>query len=393
MSNSCPTIDIKIKIPSPKAKSPKAKSPKANTLKENPKTPEGKIYNPETGRFVSITGKIGKELLKNQGKVIKEKSPSPKKIQVVIKPNVKKDIFSIMNETGDIIKGQISNYDKLKLNMLGLKHITFSDEKYNPFLTKFNEPTKWGQISMNDDEFIHGHYKKKIHFFIQKHQDHFDLIIQEGDTHLLIKDVKKALKSEAAYPCDIFHLKGKTEINDKIIDNCNEFLQYVFGTNPKTFKVKLHEFIYPSTYEEDKSPKSYNIAKPPPTVAIKDSEDGQYDPCFVSKINNEVVYVFHVHKPEYPTMKGYIPIGVTVVLRELKNVNYKYTNIIRLSYPSWGVYFNNNADDLSLYMRELRNIIISIGFLSKFRGFSPYPRVITGCKVSPRRIQLRTCEK
>ena len=92
-------------------------------------------------------------------------------------------------------------------------------------------------------------------------------------------------------------------------------------------------------------------------------------------------------------MKGYIPIGVTVVLRELKKVNYKYTNIIRLSYPSWGVYFNNNADDLSLYMRELRNIIISIGFLSKFRGFSPYPRVITGCKVSPRRIQLRTCEK
>ena len=65
-----------------------------------------------------------------------------------------------MNETGDIIKGQISNYDKLKLNMLGLKQITFSDEKYNPFLIKFNEPTKWGQISMNDDEFIHGHYKK-----------------------------------------------------------------------------------------------------------------------------------------------------------------------------------------------------------------------------------------
>ena len=50
MSNSCPTIDIKVKTPTPKVKSPKLK------------TPEGKIYNPETGRFVSITGKIGKEL-------------------------------------------------------------------------------------------------------------------------------------------------------------------------------------------------------------------------------------------------------------------------------------------------------------------------------------------
>ena len=49
---------------------------------------------------------------------------------------------------------------------------------------------------------------KKIHFVIQKHQDQFDLIIQEGDTHLLIKDAKKALKSETPYPCDIFHLKG-----------------------------------------------------------------------------------------------------------------------------------------------------------------------------------------
>jgi len=381
MTNACPLIDMK--------KSPKSIKPS-----------DGKILNPISGRYVNEDGQIG-ELLKKLE--VLDKLPSPVKVQSPVKTkipikktvpvpaSIKKDIYSLINETGNVIKGQISNYDKLKLNMVGLKNITFTDEKYVPFLTKLNEPTSYGQISMKDDEFIHGHYKKKIHFVIQQHKTSYDLIIQEGDVHLLIKDAKKALKSND-YPCDIFHPRGKSDLKVNVIESTKEFLLYVFGVAPE-LSASTYEFVYPAKYEEDKTQKTYNISKPPPSVAIINSEDGQYDPCFVSKINDEVVYVFHVHKPEYPTMKGYIPLGVTIVLRELKKVNYRYTNIIRLSYPSWGVYFSDNVDDLSLYMRELKNIINSIGFLAKFKGFSPYPRILTGCKVSPRRNQLRTCEK
>lgn len=92
-------------------------------------------------------------------------------------------------------------------------------------------------------------------------------------------------------------------------------------------------------------------------------------------------------------MKGYIHIGVTVVSRELKKINYKYTNLMRLTYPSLGMFYNNNTEQVSIFMREIRNIILSVPFLVKFKWISPYPRMILGCKISPYRIQLRTCGK
>ena len=274
--------------------------------------------------------------------------------------------------------------------MMRLKRIKFSDEKYNPFLTKFNESTTWGQISMNDDEFIHGYYKNTIHFVIQKHRKSYDLIIQENDAHLLIKDLKTAIKSKEKVDCEIFYPKGKSERKQKTIDSAMEFFNYVFGKEPK-LNPKVYEFMRPAKYEDDKTIQRYNYSKPPPTVSIMEQGEGQYDPAYVSNLNYNVVYVFHVHKPHVYNMKEYVPLGVTVVLREKKNVNYKYTNILRITYPSWGVFFSDDEVDLSLYIRELRNIIISVPFLGKFRGLSPYPRIITECKVAHDRIGIRSC--
>jgi hypothetical protein len=363
-------------------------------------TPKDKIMNPETGRYVSITGKIGKQLLKSQKKssVVKQ-DPKPTKIKSKPSksksktspdqnklPQTQKDINNIIFNNGNI--------QDLQSIVTGLPNITFTDEKYQPFLFKFNESTAYeSQISTTDGEFIHGHFKKTIHFIIQKNGKQCDLIIQISDTHLLIKNIENARNSKESYPCDMFYLKSKPELNDKVEQECREFFELLFGPGqyPKNFKVKLHPFVLPAAYEQDNTVQHYNFSKPPPTVSIMDQEQGQYDPCFVSNIDKDIVFVFHIDKPDGRTMKGYTPIGISVVHRRMRKVNYKYTNLLRLTLPSWGVYFGDNVEELSVYMKEMRNIIISNGFLTKFRGFSPYPRIITGCKLSPERNQLRQC--
>ena len=48
-------------------------------VKEKIKTPEGKILNPKSGRYVDINGKIGKEIVKSAKK---QKSPKEKPVVV-----------------------------------------------------------------------------------------------------------------------------------------------------------------------------------------------------------------------------------------------------------------------------------------------------------------------
>lgn len=131
----------------------------------------------------------------------------------------------------------IDSFDELKTNMLKLKQIKFSSDKYIPFLIRFNEiPKNYNYFNINEGELMYGYYKNLLHFIMQKNvNNQIDLILQYGDMNIQIQDLKKTLVN-TSYPCDIF-LPEKTNDNkkDEIINDFIEFLKYVFNSSPFNF--------------------------------------------------------------------------------------------------------------------------------------------------------------
>lgn len=374
-----------------KEKKSAQKSPK----KEIEESPPGKIWNPKSKRYVNIDGKIGKELMKNKAvspKAVSPKANSPKPKEI--------DNMHLVLELVKTDKNNLHPFDRLKANMLKLNKITFSTEKDHPsfFILKFNDKPNGARFITDDiiGETIYGRYNKKYRFLLHnddipvypRRTERINLLLQDGNNYIRIQDIKQALKSEN-YACDVF--KASEGTSSHLVETAIEFLKYVFNSSPTTLTPRVHTIIVPPTYTEDKSVNKYEYAKPVPTIAI--DEQTTVDLVFVS-LKESIVYVFHLIRPEFPTMKGYIPIGVTVVRREMKKVNYSYKYIMRLALPSWGL-VNNDADisKLSEYMQEIRNIIISIPYLAKFRALSPYPRLILGCKVSKDRLYTHVCNE
>ena len=356
------------------------------------KMPDDKVLNPATGRWVLVSGKIGKELLKKQI-LDKEKKQlaSPIKASPIKEPKTK--VTKTKAKAAPKTKAtppakQLDTLDQIKTHLESLSNIKLSTEKYVPFLPMLNEKTSTQDqtILVNKDSFIQGFYNKKQHFVIQDRGSSFDLTIRNGDAHILIKNVKQCINTKE-YPCDIFTEKGDAE---EMVQLVTEFINDVFGSKLPTFTITVYKYTFPSTYQEDKTVQQYIVAKPPATISVLDQEYGQYDPCFVSNKNNDILYVFHVEKTDYRSMKGYVPLGVSVVHREKKKTNYKYTTFFRLTLPSWAICDKKHVDKISDYMQEIRNVIISVPFLAKFRGIAPYPRTIIG-QVGQKRNELRSC--
>jgi len=354
---------------------------------------DGKVLNPATGRWVNITGKIGKEIMQRHD----HKSPGSQTLKEIkeIKAKSKKS-KSVKTKSPKQTKpldrmNSLDSLDKLQEHLHTIKNIKLTTDKYIPFLPMLNEkvPHNDQTIIINNDPFIQGLYDKKIHFVIQHHafDNTMDLIFRNGDAILLIKDVKTSIVGETC-KCDLFITPSISR--REVMLSCAAFVTLVFGKTPRLFE-RDYEYVYPKTYEEEKTIRQYYPAKPGPTISVLNGEDGQYDPCFVSNVKLDTVYVFHVHKTNYNSMKGYIPLGISVVYRTKAKVNYKYTTIFRLTLPSWAICEEeySNQYNIASYMQEIRNIIISVPFLAKFRGIAPYPRIIIG-QVGQKRNQLRS---
>ena len=360
------------------------------TIEKSDKSHDGKILNPATGRWVNATGKIGLQIKMQMNEKTKTNSQKIKTNTKVNSPKIK----SKTKSTHETTRIKIENYDQLVKQLTKLANIKLSTEKFVPFLTMLDVPINGYQKDAND-EFIQGYYNK-AHFVFQKHEKHekhtnsIDLSMRVGDVHILLKDIFEQIQLNR-FKCTIYcTLENKN--NDSIIETCTDLCKYALDDLyiPKNIEKQVYEFMYPASYKEDDTKQVYVTAKPPPTVSVADNESGQYDPCYVSNVDNNIVYVFHVYKPDGRSMKGYDPVGVSVVHRFQKKVNYKYTTMLRLTYSAWGAY-KGDMQKVSEYIREMRNIIKCVPYLAKFRGLSPYPRILIDCKVSQYRHLLRTC--
>jgi hypothetical protein len=345
------------------------------------KTEEGMILNPKTGRYVSITGKLGKEILKNQ---------------VTTKPSL--DSF-------DKIKQNLSKMGKIKL--------TPDNVKLSSSFVRFNEIGMVKKHSFNyfdeqEGETIHGQYKK-TKFIMQnvlqkdyvfpadyseadKSRINRDgvicLLLHENDKYIRIPDLKEAIESELC-PCNIFIKKGIEDVSD-IMAIAKDFLEYVFEKSPRDFDVRIHKFVYPSNYIDSKDVQQYkDYPTPVPTVAVS-TAGSNLDVVYVSLLNDEIVYVFHVNRSPGNSMKGYQAVGISVVAR-YKYKRYSYHILARINCQGWGVSDIENEDNLAVYMKEIRNIILSKGFLAKFRCIPQYPKFVLGCNVSKNRVKIRSC--
>jgi hypothetical protein len=191
------------------------------------------------------------------------------------------------------------------------------------------------------------------------------LLLHENDKYIRIPDLKEAIESELC-PCNIFIKKGIEDVSD-IMAIAKDFLEYVFEKSPRDFDVRIHKFVYPSNYI-----------------------GSNLDVVYVSLLNDEIVYVFHVNRSPGNSMKGYQAVGISVVAR-YKYKRYSYHILARINCQGWGVSDIENEDNLAVYMKEIRNIILSKGFLAKFRCIPQYPKFVLGCNVSKNRVKIRSC--
>ena len=344
--------------------------------------PPGKIMNPKTNRCVDANGKLGKELASELNKINKVKTPE------------QKDIYDIINETGDLIKKQIDPFDKLKLNMVGMKHIKFTDTlpTYAPYFLNLDpmesDERNYGKHSAPYKlTYINGTYKDHT-FAISRYELNnykkiyitYNLLLHKSNVYVTLYNLKKSLKGEAC-ECNVYYDLEKASEKKEIVSALNEFANYVFGVQLK-LSPKYQQIFKPLNYEDDLVKDTYKpYTKPvPPIAKYGDQESGLNDPFYVSNIYENILYVFWCNRPEeYNSLKGYTPNAIFVVERKLIKKNYKYDNFLRLDFPSWGRLKENdrfNEMNIEELIKEIRNIIISVPFLAKFRGMSPYPRII-----------------
>jgi len=349
---------------------------------------DGKVLNPATGRWVIVTGKIGKELLakkssKSKSTQSKEKTFKSDTSSKKEKSSPKKDKKSSSSHKKPsaslkqihIAHDTIDRLDELKLELSKFKNIKITHDKTDPFIPLFNENV-FSIRARGDDAFVQGLYDKAVSFVIYKSPVRTDLIMRSGTTYVRLQDMHKLFKTGK---CNLdICLQQEKEPNNHITESCLDFLASVFGVTAIELTSKTYEYVVPSTYQEDTSVQKYDYPKPQPTVSVVDREDRVYDPSYVSNMTDSIVYVFHVQRPNYPAMTGYVPLCISVVYRVQKNINYKYTTLFRLTYPSWAVC--DDPEDIGMYMKEIRNIIRNVPYLGKFRGISPYPRTVIGCK-------------
>lgn len=349
--------------------------------------PPGKILNPKTNRCIDANGKLGKELA----------LPAPKsKINEIIKVKTpeQKDIFDIINETGDILKKQIDPFDKLKLNMIGMKHIKFTDilPTYAAYFTDLrsmeSDDRNYGKLSHPFKlTYINGTYKDYT-FAISRYETGnnttkyvmYNLVLNKNNVYVTLLNLKNSLKAQSNIKCNVYYELEKESEKAQILDGLHEFLDYVFGVKLK-LSPKYQQIFKPLHYEDDLVKHEYPpYTKPvPPIAKYGHQEDSKNDPFFVSNIYKDILYVFWCNRTEYSSLKGYTPNAIFVVERKLVKKNYKYDNFLRLDFPSWGRLKENdrfNEMNIEELIKEIRNIIISVPFLSKFRGMSPYPRII-----------------
>lgn len=348
--------------------------------------PPGKILNPKTNRCIDINGKLGKELFLGLGQ---DKTKIKKVIKIKTPPKTpeQKDIYDIINETGDLIKKQIDPFDKLKLNMVGMKHIKFSDTlpTYAPyFLNLESMESDDRDYGLSRPLIINGTYKDYT-FAISRHETinnfTYNLVLNKNNVYITLFNLKKSLKVELKeQECNIYYDLEKESEKKDILVGLHEFLNYVFGVNLK-LSPKYQQIFKPLNYKDDLVKDTYiPYTKPvPPIAKYGDQEDGKNDPFYLSKIHKDILYVFWCNRPEYNSLKGYTPNAIFVVERKLIKKNYKYDNFLRLYFPGWGRLKENdrfNEMNIEELIKEIRNIIISVPFLAKFRGMSPYPRIV-----------------
>ncbi len=412
----------KIKPSKSKTKKTQESKTKESKTKESKtkesKTQEEKIFNPKTGRYVLITGKIGKEILKQRENDIKEtpqKTKSKVSVKSVNKTPVKDHIV------WDFVKSKLDSFDKIKLNLLRMSKIKLSpyDSRATSSFIRFNELGIVNDKSSDyvdyteyfdekEGETIHGHYNN-IKFIMQKvlkkdyviphdypekekslikRDDVICLLLEDKDKYIRIPDLKEAIKNETC-SCNIFVKNGVEEVKD-IMDVAKEFLEYVFKKSPSEFDVRIHKFVYPASYIDHKDIKSYqDFPRPVPTIAVN-KRGISLDVVYLSLLRDDILYVFHVNKGPDNTMKGYQPIGVSIVQR-YGSKRYWYLIRVRMNCQGWGLADTEDESELATFMKEIRNIILSKGFLSKFRCLSPYPKFVLGCNISKHRVKIRSC--
>lgn len=345
--------------------------------------PPGKILNPKTNRCVDAKGALGKEL------ALALLAP---KSEIKVKTPEQKDIYDIINETGDLIKKQIDPFDKLKLNMVGMKHIKFTDTlpTYAPYFLNLDDmesdERNYGKHSApNKLTYINGTYKDHT-FAISRYEIYnnkkyiiYNLLLNKSNVYVTLFNLKKSLKAQEQ-ECKVYYDLEKASEKKDILAALNEFATYVFGVQLK-LSPKYQQIFKPLNYEDELVKDTYKpYTKPvPPIAKYGEQESGQSDPFYVSNIHKDILYVFWCNRTEYNSLKGYTPNAIFVVERKLIKKNYKYDNFLRLDFPSWGRLKENdrfNEMNIEELIKEIRNIIISVPFLAKFRGMSPYPRII-----------------
>ena len=352
--------------------------------------PPGKILNPKTNRCIDANGKLGKEL------ALPALGPKSKVKEIIkVKTPEQKDIYDIINESGDILKKQIDPFDKLKLNMVGMKHIKFTDTlpTYAPYFLnpysmeydnrdygKFSRPFILSYINgtYKDHTFAISRYETTNNYTKQTYIN-YNLLLNNSNVYVTLFNLKKTLKTQEQ-ECKVYYDLEKASEKKDILAALNEFATYVFGVELK-LSPKYQQIFKPLNYEDDLVKNIYNpYTKPvPPIAKYGDQEAGKSDPFYVSNIHKDILYVFWCNRPEYTSLRRYTPNAIFVVERKLIKKNYKYDNFLRLDFPSWGRLKENdrfNEMNIEELIKEIRNIIISVPFLAKFRGMSPYPRII-----------------
>lgn len=398
----------------------KAKSPSSSPVRvvkpDAKQCPTGKIFNPKTKRCVDINGKIGKELVlasskgttkekkkEKETKIVKEKAVKEKETKS--KKEKEKDIYDIIRETGDLIKNNIDPYDKLKLNIIALKEIKISDDALPSYVKYFTQLPNYASIDKDNrtyggkpysnfrteliktDNHIYGSYKGGHFAIVKQDKTNYDigqpphkeitynLAFYKKGSYVTLLDLKKVLKQKG-HVCDLYD----DDNSNRIIQELREFVQYVFSIQLK-LTANHHKLLMIPNYTDDLEKRVYeSFTKPVPTIAkYGDQEYGASDPYYKSLLFKDILYVFWCNRGEDHSLKGYVPNAIFVVERTLIKVNYKYTNFLRLDYPSFGRLRKNDRFDItniSELIKEMRNIVMNTPFLLKFRGMSPYPKIL-----------------